>query len=98
MKFHKDVVRQWESLSAFQLFPYAFLEFKSDGTGFVVMSTYEDEALLAKLDSFVSEAESFKITLTDLEETDPIPEVYIGSIRRGQLCFTEESFKGKTNI
>ncbi|BFM12658.1 hypothetical protein R50072_28110 [Simiduia litorea] len=86
----KHVTGQWESLSVFQLFPYALLDFQADGTGTIIISTYDNKTILTKLNSFKSNDVSFEITLTDLEDEGSDSEIYIGSLRRGQLCFTEK--------
>ena len=81
-----DVEGTWESLSQYQYFPYAALKMNRDGTGKVVLVTTEHTSIEATLSDFKTEKETFLVTLTGSEEGDE-PELWEGSLKRGQLCF-----------
>ncbi|MCD9461395.1 hypothetical protein [Marinibactrum halimedae] len=82
----QDVEGVWESLSLYQYFPFGVVKIEKNGKGKVVLVSEEKATFIAYLSEFKTQEKSFLITLTGTEEGDE-PELWEGSVRRGQLCF-----------
>ena len=89
-----DLEGNWESLSILQYFPYALLNFNSDGEGILIVSNEDNSSIMLTLDSFQSLPKSFIMTATINDTDEPEePEQIEGKIERGQLCFYLPKFE-----
>ncbi|MFT7560240.1 MAG: hypothetical protein ACI93R_002158 [Flavobacteriales bacterium] len=80
-----DLVGRWESLSIYQYFPYALIEFNTQAEGRAVLVSPSGDPVELSLSGFESHAENFTIWLGGLDDNES--EQWQGSIRYGQLCF-----------
>jgi len=65
-----DVEGTWEATNAFHFFPYGAIRFNKEGSGELVIVMGEDTGKV-RLSDFVTEENSFLITVNNEEDKDP---------------------------